>query len=69
LFLEHFVVTRQREEPDTYPTSVEEFIDLILGATVGQVALEHVESLWYPGEDLRRDGLISLFRLGIPRTP
>jgi SAM-dependent methyltransferase len=69
LFLEHFVFTRGREEPEIYPTSVSEFMELILGATVGQVALEHVESLWYPGEDLRRDGLISLIRLGVSRTP
>jgi hypothetical protein len=32
------------------------------------VVLEHVESLRYPGEELRRGGLISLLRLGVSRT-
>ena len=67
LFLESFVFARQSEEPVVYPILVTEFEDLILEATDNQVVLEHVESLWYPGEDLRRDGLISLFRLGVPK--
>ena len=68
LFLENFVFTRRPEKPAIYPTSVTEFVDLILEATAGQVVLEHVESLRYPGEDLRRGGLISLLRLGVPKT-
>ena len=68
LFLENFVFPREPEEPVIYPMSVTEFVDLILDATAGQVVLEHVESLRYPGEDLRRGGLISLLRLGVPRT-
>jgi SAM-dependent methyltransferase len=67
LFLEHFVFPGEPEEPVIYPMSVAEFVDLILDATAGQVVLEHVESLRYPGEDLRRGGLISLLRLGVSR--
>jgi SAM-dependent methyltransferase len=66
-FLETFVFPGEPEEPVIYPMSVAEFVDLILGATAGQVVLEHVESLRYPGEDLRRGGLISVLRLGVPR--
>jgi SAM-dependent methyltransferase len=68
LFLEIFVFTRHPEEPDIHPMSVTEFVDLILEATAGQVALEHVESLRYPGEDLHRGGLISLSRLGVTKV-
>jgi ubiquinone/menaquinone biosynthesis C-methylase UbiE len=68
LFLETFVFPGKPEEPATYPMSVTEFADLILDATAGQVVLEHVESLRYPGEELRRGGLISLLRLGVSRT-
>jgi protein-L-isoaspartate O-methyltransferase len=68
LFLENFVFMDQPEEPAIYPMSVTEFVDLILDATAGQVVLEHTESLRYPGEDLHTGGLISLSRLGIPRT-
>jgi SAM-dependent methyltransferase len=68
LFLENFVFTRQAEKPAIYPMSVTEFEDLILDATAGRVVLEHVESLRYPDEDLRRGGLISLLRLGVPKT-
>jgi hypothetical protein len=65
VFLENFVFPRQPREPATHPISVMEFVDLILDATAGQVVLEHAESLRYPGEDLRRGGLISLLRLGV----
>ncbi len=68
LFLEDFVFTRlpeQPEKPVVHPMPVSEFVDLILDATAGQVALEHVESLRYPGEDPYRGGLISLLRLGV----
>jgi SAM-dependent methyltransferase len=68
LLLETFVFPKQREELVIYPMSVTEFVDLILDATAGRVVLEHVESLRYPGEDLRRGGLISLLRLGVSRT-
>jgi ubiquinone/menaquinone biosynthesis C-methylase UbiE len=68
LFLEDFVFTSWPEDPNVHPMSVTEFVDLILDATAGQVVLEHVESLRYPHEDLRRGGLISLLRLGVSRT-
>lgn len=68
MFLENFVFERQPEKPDVHPTSVNEFEDLIIDATAGQVVMEHVESLRYPGEDLRRGGAISLLRLGGPKT-
>ncbi len=68
LFLEDFVFTRRSEEPAIYPISVKEFVDLIFDATAGQVVLEHMESLRYPREDLRTGGLISLSRLGVPKT-
>ncbi len=67
LFLENFVFERQPEMSDLYPTSVSEFEDLIIDATAGQVVLEHIESLQYPGEHLRRGGAISLLRLGVPK--
>jgi SAM-dependent methyltransferase len=68
VFLETFVFSRQPKEPVIYPMSVAEFEDLILDVTAGQVVLEHAESLRYPGEDLRRGGLIALLRLGVSRT-
>lgn len=68
LFLEDFVFARQPVESAVHPISVTEFVDLTLDATAGQVVSEHVESLRYPDEDLHRVGLISLVRLGVPRT-
>ena len=68
LFLENFVFERQPEKPAVHPMSVTEFEGLILDATAGQVVLEHVESLRYPGEDLRRGAVISLLRLGVPKA-
>jgi ubiquinone/menaquinone biosynthesis C-methylase UbiE len=68
VFLETFVFPGQPKEPAIYPMSVAEFEDLILDATAGQVTLENAESLRYPGDDLRRGGLISLLRLGVSRT-
>jgi SAM-dependent methyltransferase len=64
LFLENFV----SQDPVNDPMSVTEFVDLILDATAGRVVLDYVESLRYPGEALRRGGVISLLRLGVPRT-
>ena len=65
LFLEDFVSQGRAEEPVSYPMSVTEFVDLILDATAGQVVLEDVESLRYPGEELHRAGVLSLLRLGV----
>jgi len=67
LLLENFVFTGQSEKPTIYPMSVTEFANLIVDTTAEQVVLDHVESLQYPGEDLRRGGLISLMRLGVPK--
>jgi len=67
LFLEDFVCMEQPAKPIIYPMSVTEFADLVLDATAGEAVLEHVESLRYPGEDMRRGGLISLSRLGVPQ--
>ncbi len=68
VFLEDFVSTGRPEKPAIYPTSVTEFVDLTLEAMARQVVLEHVESLRYPDEELRRGGVISLLRLGVPKT-
>jgi SAM-dependent methyltransferase len=68
LFLENFVFPRQPEVRVIHPKSVTEFVDMVFDATAGQVVLEHVESLQYPGEDLRRGGLISMLRLGVTGT-
>ena len=65
IFLDEFVTQRR---PGVYPMSVRKFVGLLLGATSGQVVLEHVESLRYPHEDLVRGGLLSLSRLGVPKT-
>lgn len=67
LFLENFVFAKHLESPDVHLLSITGFVDLIIDAMAGQVVLEHVESLRYPEEDLRRGGLISLLRLGIPK--
>ncbi len=68
LFLENFVFERRSEKPGVHPISVRTFEDLILDATAGQVVLDHVQSLRYPGEDLHRGGAISLLKLGVPKT-
>jgi SAM-dependent methyltransferase len=67
LFLENFVFVGAHEESVVYPISITEFVNLVLDATAGRVVLEHAESLRYPGEDLRRGGLISLSRLGVSK--
>ena len=65
IFLEEFVTGRR---PKVYPIPIRKFAGLLLEATSGQVVLEHVESLRYPHDDLVRGGLLSLSRLGVPRT-
>ncbi len=65
ILLEEFVTGRR---PGVYPMSVRKFVGLLLEATSGQVVLEHVESLRYPYDDLVRGGLLSLSRLGVPKT-
>jgi ubiquinone/menaquinone biosynthesis C-methylase UbiE len=68
LFLENFVFEKQPEQPAVHPMSVREFERLILDATAGQVVLDYVESLRYPGDDLRTGMVISLLRLGAPKA-
>ena len=63
LFLEDFV-DADRAAPHT--VSVNVFVDLLMGATAGQVVLDHVESVRYPGEDTVRGGVLALSRLGVP---
>lgn len=69
LFMEDFVPAEQTGRSEITPMSVLEYVNLILEVTAGQVVLEHVESLRYPHDDLVRGGVISLLRLGLPRTP
>jgi SAM-dependent methyltransferase len=68
LFLEDFVAERRSVNSPVYPMSVLSFVSLILEATAGQVVLEHVESLRYPGEPFFRSGLLALTKLGVPKT-
>jgi 2-polyprenyl-3-methyl-5-hydroxy-6-metoxy-1,4-benzoquinol methylase len=65
IFLDEFVSGRR---PGVYPMPVRKFVGLLLEATGGQVVLEHVESLRYPQDDLVRGGVISVSRLGVPKT-
>lgn len=65
---EDFVTGKRVASSTVYPMSIMKFVDLLLEATGGQVVLEHVESLRYPHDDLVRGGLLSLSRLGVPKT-
>ena len=67
MFLEDFVAPKRTEGGAVYPVPVTEFVRLVMEATGGQVVLEYVESLRYPGDDFFRGGLISLSKLGVPR--
>ena len=68
MFLEDFAVGEQSAKSTVYPMPVLGFIDLLLEATSGQVVMEHVESLQYPHDGFVRGGLLSLSRLGVPKT-
>lgn len=68
MFQEDFVTGKRRASSTVYPMSVMKFVELLLEATSGQVVLEHVESLRYPHDNLVRGGLLSLSRLGVPKT-
>jgi SAM-dependent methyltransferase len=67
LFLEDFVAERRSPGSTVYPMSVLRFVELLLEATGGQVALEHVESLRYPRDDVVRSAVVALSRLGVPK--
>ncbi len=68
MFLEDFVAGEYSAGSTVYPMSVLKFVELLLEATAGQIVLEHVESLQYPHDGFVRGGLLSLSRLGIPKT-
>ena len=68
MFLEDFVVAKGSARSPVYRMSVLKFVDLVLEATAGQVVLEHVESLRYPHDDVVRSGLLSLSKVGVPKT-
>ena len=68
MFLEDFVVAKGSAKSPVYRMSVLKFVDLVLEATAGQVVLEHVESLRYPHDDVVRSGLLSLSKVGVPKT-
>lgn len=63
LFLEEFVPDQHMAA--AFPiVSLTEFVELILDATHGRVAIEHMESLQYPYDDMFRSGLLSFSKLG-----
>ncbi len=66
VFLEDFVA--DGGDPTVYRMPILEFTQDVYHATAGQVVLEHVESLRYPGDPFVRGGLIALTRLGVPRS-
>ena len=68
IFLEDFVGGQHSPTSTVYPMSVLKFVELLLEATAGQLVLEHMESLQYPHDGFVRGGLLSLSRLGIPKT-
>jgi len=68
MFLEDFVAARAVRDAAEYSMSVQDFPELILEATGGAVVLEHVEALRYPRDDFHRSGLITLTKLGVPRS-
>ena len=68
MFLEDFVTSRRSAKSTVYPMSVLKFVELLIEATAGQAVLEHVESLQYPHDNLTRSGLLSVSKLGVPKT-
>ncbi len=68
MFLEDFVVGKGSARSPVYRMSILKFVDLVLEATAGQVVLDHVESLRYRHDDMARSGLLSLSKVGVPRT-
>ena len=68
MFLEDFVSGGWSTTSTVYPMSVNEFVELLVEATAGQVVLEHVESIRYQHDDFTRGGLLSVSKLGVART-
>jgi SAM-dependent methyltransferase len=68
LFLEDFVAEKGQARSIIYPMSVLKFVDLVLEETAGQVVLEYVEAIRYPEDPFFRGGVLSLTKLGVPKT-
>jgi ubiquinone/menaquinone biosynthesis C-methylase UbiE len=68
MFLEDFVSGGWSATSTVYPMSVNEFVELLVEATAGQVVLEHVESIRYRHDDFTRGGLLSVSKLGVAKT-
>jgi ubiquinone/menaquinone biosynthesis C-methylase UbiE len=68
MFLEDFVSGKWTTMSTVYPMSVNEFVELLVEATAGQVVLEHVESIRYQHDDFTRGGLLSVSKLGVAKT-
>ena len=68
MFLEDFVSGGWSTMSTVYPMSVNEFVELLVEATAGQVVLEHVESIRYQHDDFTRGGLLSVSKLGVAKT-
>jgi ubiquinone/menaquinone biosynthesis C-methylase UbiE len=68
MFLEDFVAEKRTPRSTVYPLSVLGFVGLILEATAGRVMLEHVEALRYPHDPFFRGGLLSVSKIGVPKT-
>lgn len=54
--------------PQPRTVSVGSFVSLVAGATAGGVSLEHVETLRYPHDTLYKSAVVTLAKLGAPRT-
>jgi SAM-dependent methyltransferase len=68
MFLEDFVSGGWSTTSTVYPMSVNEFVELLVEATAGQVVLEHVESVRYRHDDFTRGGLLGVSKLGVAKT-
>ena len=68
MFLEDFVSGGWSTTSTVYPMSVNEFVELLVEATAGQVVLEDVESVRYQHDDFTRGGLLSVTKLGVAKT-
>jgi len=68
MFLEDFVSEKRTLGSTVYPMSISGFVDLVLEATAGRVVLEHLEALRYPHDPFFRGRLLSLSKVGTPRT-
>lgn len=63
-FLEDVVSGEDQESEEDSPISATEFIELVREVAPEPVALDHLESILYPGEDMCRGALMSFSRSG-----